>query len=66
VDGAQFGARRLEIRAGRKAAEQLRHPVRAARHHRCRQVVRARDDVRDDLGFFRPGHGRFEDADDRR
>ncbi len=66
VDGAQLGARRLEIRAGRKAAEQLRHPMGAARHHRCRQVVRARDDVRDDLGFGRIGHRWFEDADDRR
>ena len=66
VDGAQLGARRLEIRAGRKAAEQFRHPMGAARHHRCRQVVRARDDVRDDLGFGRIGHRWFEDADDRR
>jgi hypothetical protein len=65
VYGAQLGARRLEIRAGRKAAEQLRHPMGAASHHRRRQVVRARDDVRDDLGFGRIGHRWLEDADDR-
>ena len=35
---------------------QLRHPMGAARHHRGRQVVRARHDVRDDLGFGRIGH----------
>ena len=30
VDGAQLGARRVEVGAGRKAAEQLRHPMHAA------------------------------------
>ena len=41
------------VDAGREPAEQLRHPVHAAVHHRRRQMVRAGDDVGDDLGFRR-------------
>ena len=66
VDGAQLGARRFEVDAGREPAEQLRHAMDAARHHRRRQMMRAGHDVGDDLGFRRIRHRRFEHADDGR
>jgi hypothetical protein len=66
VQAAQFGARRLDAAPWRETAEQLRHPVLAAGHHRRRQVMRAGHDVRDQLGFRRVRHRRFEHADDRR
>ena len=47
---------RFEGGAGRQAAEQFRHPMLASGDHRRRHVVRARDDVRDDLGLFGIGH----------
>ena len=56
----------IEIRAGREPAEQFRHAVHAAVDHRRREVVRARDDVRDEFGFGRVRHRRFEHADDGR
>ena len=66
VRRAQLGARRVEIGAGREPAEQLRHPVHAAGHHRRRQVMRAGHDVGDDLGLRRIRHRRLEHADDGR
>ena len=66
VHRGQLGARRFERRAGREAAEELRHPVRAVGDHRRAEVMRAGHDVRDDLGVGRIGHRRLEDADDRR
>ena len=66
VNRAQFGARLLERRARRQPAEQLRHPMDAPGHHRRRQMMRAGDDVGDDLGFRRIRHRRFQHADDGR
>jgi len=63
VNGAQLGARRVEIGAGREAAEELGHPVHPAGHHRRRQMVRARHGVRDNLRFGRIGYRRFQNAD---
>ena len=60
VDGAQLGARRVEVGARREPAEQLGHPMHAAVHHRRVQMVRAGHDVGDDLGFRRIGHRRLE------
>ena len=64
VHGAKLRARRLEIDAGRQPAEELRHPVHPPVHHRRVEMVRARHDVGDDLGFLRIGHGGLEHADD--
>ena len=66
VDGAQLGARGVEVDARGEAAEELGHAVHAPGHHRRRQVVRARHHVRDDFGFRRIRNRRLEDADDRR
>ena len=66
VRRAQLGARRLDVGAWREPAEQLRHPMLAAGDHRRRQVMRAGDDVGDELGFSRIRHRRFEHADDHR
>ena len=60
----QFRARTLETGGGCQPSEGLGHPVLASRDHRGREMMRAGDDVRDELGFRRIGHGRFEDADD--
>ena len=64
MDPAQFGPRGLDVRARAQAAEQLGHPVHAASHHRGREMVRAGDDVGDDLRFGRIGHRGLEHADD--
>ena len=64
MNGAQLGTRGIEIRAGRQPPEQLRHAMHPAIHHRGRQMVRAGDDVCDDLGFRRIRDGRFENAHD--
>ncbi len=66
VDGFELRARLLESRARRKAGEELRHPVHAPLDHRRRQVMRAGDDVRNDLRFGGIGNARLEHADDRR
>ncbi len=50
VSRDQFGACRVQRRARRKPPEQLRHSMRSLGHHRCPQMVRATDDVGDDLG----------------
>ena len=62
---SQFRARRFEVDARREPAEELGHPVHPSVHHRCRQVMRAGDDVGDDLRFGRIRHRGFEHADDR-
>ena len=66
VNRAQLRARLLDIRSGLQPAEELRHPMHAPVLHRRRHVMRARDDVRDQLRFRGIGHRRLEDADDRR
>ena len=66
VNGAQLRARLLEVGARREPAEELRHPMHAAVLHRRRHVMRARDDVRDQLRFGGIRHRRLEHADDRR
>lgn len=63
---SQLGPRRVEIGAGREAAEQLGHAVLAASHHRRRQMVSAGDDVGDELGLGGIGHRRLEHPDDLR
>ena len=62
----ELGARRFQFCARRKPAEELRHPMLAAGHHRRRQMMRAGDDVGDELGLGRIRHGRLEDADNGR
>jgi hypothetical protein len=64
VDGAKFGSRRLHVGAWRQTAEQLSHPMLSSRHHRGRQVMRARDDVRDELGLGWIRYRRLQHADD--
>ena len=66
MHGLELRARLLERRARRQTPEQLRHPVHASLDHRRVEVMRARDDVRDDLGLLRIGHRRLQDAHDRR
>ena len=66
LDDAQFRARRLEIRSGRQAAEQLRHPMHTAGDHRRGKVMGTRDDIGNNLCFGWIRDGRFEDADDGR
>ena len=60
----QLGTCALNGCAGCQAPEELRHAMHTPRHHRRRHVMRTRDDVRDDLGFLRIGHRRFEHAHD--
>ena len=62
----ELGARVVDRRVRRQPAEELRHAMRAARHHRRAQVMRAGHDVGDDLGVGRIRHRRLEHADDRR
>ena len=62
----ELGACRFQRGAWRQPAEQLCHAVPAVGHHRRPEMVRARHDVRDELGLLRIGHGGFEDADDGR
>ena len=66
VGGAQFGARLLEIGARRKAAEQLRHPMHAAVHHRRVEMMGTGDDVGDDFSLGGIRHRRLDHADDGR
>ena len=66
VDGPQLGARGLELDARRQAPEELRHPVHSPILHRRRKMVRARDDVGDDLGLRWVRHRRFENPHDGR
>ena len=63
---AQLRPRGVERRARRQTAEKLGHPVHASLDHRRVEVMRARDDVGDDLGLLRIRHRRLEHADDRR
>src|SRR6516162_2157255 len=58
-------ARGLERDAGRESAEELRHPMRPVGDHRGPQMMRARHNVRDDLGVSRIRDRRLEDADHR-
>ena len=64
VDGTQLGARRLEIRAGREAAEEFRHPMDSSGHHRRRQMMGACHHVGDDFGFCGIRHRGFQHPDD--
>ena len=64
VDRSQLGARLFERDAGREPAEQLGHAVDAAGRHGGGEVVRAGDDVGDELRFGGIGDGRLEHADD--
>ena len=66
VRGRQLRARVLDRGAWREAAEQLRHPVCATGDHQRAEMVRARDDVGDDLRVGGIRHRRLEDTDDRR
>src|SRR4029079_3938 len=54
--------RRYEA-TGREPAKELRHAVDASLDHRRIEMVRAGDDVGDDLGFLRVRHRGFEDPD---
>jgi hypothetical protein len=63
VHRGQLGTRRVERHPGRQAAEELRHPMAPAGDHRRPEVMRAGDDVRDDLGVGRIGDRRLEHPD---
>ena len=64
VDGAEFGARGVESGAGSEAREDFGHAMFAAGDHGGGEMMRAGDDVGDDLGFHGIGHGRLKNADD--
>ena len=63
VHDAKLGERRVEVGTRREPAEELRHAVDASLDHRRIEMMRAGDDVGDDLGLLRIRHRRFEDAD---
>ena len=63
VNGAQFGAGRLEVDSRSEPSKKIGHPVDAALHHRRIEMMRARDHVSDDLGLGRVRHRRFQHAD---
>src|SRR5580698_3680569 len=63
-NGGEFGASLLDRGAGREASEKFSHAVNAALHHRGGKMMRAGDDVDDDLGIGRIGNRRLKDADD--
>src|SRR5437879_5872504 len=64
VDGAQLSASLIKGGTGSETAKELRHAVQAASDHGCREVMRAGDDVGDDLGILRIRNGGFQNADD--
>ena len=64
VNGAQFGASLVESGAGSELAEELGHAMDAARDHRGGKMVRAGDDVGDNLGVRGIWDRGFKDADD--
>ena len=51
MNSTQLSARLLESRTGRKAGEQLGHPMYTSGHHCCREMMRAGDDVSDNFSF---------------
>ena len=55
----------VESGAGSKLAEKFGHTMDAARDHRGRHVMRAGNDIGDDVGIGRIRGGGFEDADHR-
>ena len=65
VHRAQFGARLVESGAGSKLAEEFGHAMDAAGDHGGGKMMRAGDQVADDLRFGGIRHGGFQDADDR-
>ena len=64
VVGAEFGTGLVERSAGSEPAEELGHAMFAAGDHGRGEMMRAGDDVGDDLGGDGVRHGGFEDADD--
>ncbi len=64
VGGAELGACGFEGGSGSEAGEDLGHAVFAAGDHGGGQMMRAGDDVGDDLGRHRVGYGRLKHADD--
>ncbi len=65
VQRRQLGARRIERRVRSEPAEELRHPMCAAGHHRGAEMMRAGHHVRDDFRLGGIGHRRLEHTDDR-
>ncbi len=59
---AQLRARRFQIRARRQPGEQFRHAMYAAGHHGGRKMMRAGDDVGDDLGVLRIRDARLQNT----
>src|SRR5690349_1385270 len=64
IDGLQFRASLLEGGPGSEAAEEFGHAMNAAGDHRRGEMVRAGDDVGDDLRVLGIGDAGLEDADD--
>src|SRR5712692_5762271 len=63
VDGAQFDAGLLERDTGSETAKELGHTVEAVGDHGGGKMMRAGDDVGDDLRILGVGDGGLEDAD---
>src|SRR6185369_12266119 len=62
--GAQLRPSSLEISAGSKTRKYLGHAMLASSYHRGRKVMRAGDNVGDDLGFRGIRDGRLQYAND--
>src|SRR2546429_69302 len=63
VDGAQFDAGLLECDTGSETSKELGHTVEAVGDHGGGKMMRAGDDVGDDLRILGVGDGGLEDAD---
>ena len=66
VDCAQLGASLIEGGTGSKTAKELSHAMDTAGDHSGGEVMRAGDDIGDDLGVLGICDAWFEDADDGR
>jgi hypothetical protein len=66
VHGLELGARGLKAGSGRKPAEYFGHAMLAALHHGGREVVRAGDDVSDNLCVRRVWNRGFKNSDNDR
>ena len=64
VHGAKLRARGLKACAGRQPAKYFGHAVLAALYHRCGQVVRAGDNVGDDIRIGGVWNRWFQNSDD--
>jgi hypothetical protein len=66
IDGAQLSPSLIESDTGSQTTKELSHAMDTAGDHGGGEVVRAGDDIGDDLGVLRIWDAGFEDADDGR